>query len=67
MLARGLIWGKNFRYSDIYKHISTYVYVHLYIFQIYMYTHTRYLFTLLSVTYLAQRKYSKKEGGGRKG
>lgn len=39
-LARGLILGKNFRYSDIHKHTCTYVYVYLYIFHIYMYTHT---------------------------
>ena len=68
MLARGIILGKNFKYSDIYTHPCTYVYMYLYIFHIYTHTHTHicYLFTHLSVTYLAQRKYTKKEGGEEK-
>ena len=72
MLARGIILGKNFKYSDIYTHSCTYVYMYIYIFHIYIYiykythTHICYLFTHLSVTYLAQRKYTKKEGGEEK-
>ena len=62
-----LFWGKT---SDTVTYINTHAHMCTCIYTFFIYTcihtHTCYLFTHLSVTYLAQRKYTKKEGGEEK-